>query len=329
MRRAAKLEESGLVRVVGFVDVLRCGLGVPVQVRYKCRPGTASGAAAALAAHPQMRFVASVAGSTDCVAEMVVPRYQDVDRVLESALSALPQVVDAESLPVLHTFTSAPDWNPGLLDEAAAQALRGEAGARPFESGLRDEETSAALDETDVRIVRLLGESGRMAYRDIAERVDCSERTAGRRVERLVNTGCLRFRTLAEPEVLDYEVEFMLWLSVDPAELDRTGITLAAHPSTKYLAATAGRYNLVGQMVLRRYGELYPYTTDVVGALPGVHAADLTLQLRTLKRAWTPTQHATADDPRPRHGPLPPSAADLPAAPTDQPVPAEEYHHDR
>jgi DNA-binding Lrp family transcriptional regulator len=314
MRRAARLEELGLVRVVGFVDVLRCGLGVPVQVRYRCRPGTASHVADTLAAHPQMRFVASLAGSTDCVAEMVVPRYQDVGRVLESALGSLPEVSEAESLPVLHTFTSAPDWDPGLLEEPAVEALRvgTGAGGQPFESGLR-EEASEALDEIDVRIVRVLGESGRMPFKDVAERADCSERTVGRRVERLLNTGCLRFRTLAEPEVLDYEVEFMLWLAVDPAELDRTGRALAAHPSTKYLAATAGRYNLVGQMVLRRYGELYPYSTEVVGGLPGVRAADLTLQLRTLKRAWTPTRYAPLDDPRPLHGPLPPPTSDLPS----------------
>jgi hypothetical protein len=28
----------------------------------------------------------------------------------------------------------------------------------------------------------------------------------------------------------------------------------------------------------------------VIGALPGVHAADMTLQARTLKRAWVPVQ---------------------------------------
>jgi hypothetical protein len=34
------------------------------------------------------------------------------------------------------------------------------------------------------------------------------------------------------------------------------------------------------------YGDLYHYMTHVVGALPGVRTADMTLQARTLKRAW-------------------------------------------
>ena len=57
----------------------------------------------------------------------------------------------------------------------------------------------------------------------------------------LVRRGCLRFRTLAEPDLLGFRVEFMLWLSVLPNRLDEAGQQLATHASTKYLSATTGR----------------------------------------------------------------------------------------
>ncbi|MGW3473659.1 Lrp/AsnC family transcriptional regulator, partial [Saccharopolyspora sp. NPDC000995] len=41
LRRAEKLTESGRLRIIGVVDVLRCGLGVPVLTRLRCRPGSA------------------------------------------------------------------------------------------------------------------------------------------------------------------------------------------------------------------------------------------------------------------------------------------------
>ncbi len=305
MRRAARLEESGLLRVIGVVDVLRCGLGVPVLVRYRCRPGTAPRVAAALAARPQMRFVACVAGSTDLVAEMVVPSYPELDEVMAADLASLPEVVETESLPVMHTFTSAHDWDPGVLDEAAVRQLRTGTGTPSFESRFW-ERAPERLDETDLRIVEVLAGNGRLPYKDVAERAGCGERTAARRVESLVERGCLRFRTLAEPEILGYRLEFMLWLSVDPGELDRAGNVLTGHPSTKYLSATTGRYNLVGQIVLGHYGELYAYTTEVIGALPGLRGADITLQTRTLKRAWTPIAALPAVTGA--HGPLPPPA---------------------
>jgi DNA-binding Lrp family transcriptional regulator len=315
MRRAARLEQAGLLRVIGVVDVLRCGLGVPVLVRHRCRPGAAEEVARTLAARPQTRFVTVVAGSADCVAEVVVGDYRELGAVLASAEGPSPQVVETESLPVMHTFTSAHDWDPGILDEEAARALRAGAGtSQPFEDRFW-EQAPEELDETDLRVVRVLAGSGRASYKEIARAAGCGERTAARRVESLIERGCLRFRTLAEPEVLDHRVELMVWLSVDPARLDDAGTVLAKHPATKYLSATTGRFNLVGQIALRHHGELYPWTTDVVGSLPGVNAADTTLQIRTLKRAWTPTP-AAGDTPggAPAHGPLPPGASALPPA---------------
>ena len=44
------------------------------------------------------------------------------------------------------------------------------------------------------------------------------------------------------------------------------------------------------QGVLPRYGDLYPYTTDVIGQLPGVQNAEMTLQVQTLKSAWVPVE---------------------------------------
>ncbi len=309
MRRGARLEESGVLRVIGVVDVLRCGLGVPVLVRYRCRPGTSPAVAAALAARPQMRYVACVAGSTDVVAEMVVPSYPQLDEVMAADLAALPQVVETESLPVMHTFTSAHDWDPRVLDEKAARQLKPDGGGSSSFEGRFWEQAPERLDEVDLQIVEVLGGAGRLPYKDLAQRVGCGERTAARRVESLVDRGCLRFRTLAEPEVLGFNLEFMLWLSVDPGVLDRAGNVLTGQASTKYLSATTGRYNLVGQIVLGHYGELYAYTTEVVGSLPGLHSADVTLQTRTLKRAWTPTpagRDAAGDG---AHGPLPPVVA--------------------
>ncbi len=305
MRRAGRLEEAGLLRVIGVVDVLRCGLGVPALVRCRCRPGTAPEVAAALAGRPQTRFVAAVAGSTDCVAELVVPDYQDLGEVMGGDLGELP-VVETESLPVMHTFTSAHDWDPGILDGTAVEELR-IAAPGPFEDRYW-EQAPEELDPLDLRIVRALGEVGRMPFKELAERVECSERTAARRVESMVERGCLRFRTLAEPATLGYGVEFMLWLAVEPGELDRAGTLLARHPGTKYLSATTGRFNLVGQIVLRHYGELYAYTTQVVGGLPGLRASDVTLQTRALKRAWTPTPTAGSEGRPSGHGPLPPPA---------------------
>lgn len=97
--------------------------------------------------------------------------------------------------------------------------------------------------------------------------------------------------------MLGYAVEFMLWPEVEPGPLERAGQRLAAHPATRYPSATTGRFNLAGQVAPRHYGALFRSLTGDVGSLPGLRAADVTLQLTTLKRAWAPTPAARMETP--------------------------------
>ncbi|GAB3929213.1 hypothetical protein GCM10011575_26300 [Microlunatus endophyticus] len=69
----------------------------------------------------------------------------------------------------------------------------------------------------------------------------------------------------------------MVWLSVAPESLEPAALALTRHPATKYLSATAGRYNLVGLVVVEHYQDLYDFASKVLGALPGVRDLDLTL----------------------------------------------------
>jgi DNA-binding Lrp family transcriptional regulator len=192
----------------------------------------------------------------------------------------------------MRTFTSAHDWDSGVLNADAVNDLRG-SHMRLFEEQFW-ERPPERLDDLEIGIVAL-GEDGRMSFKELTRRVGTSESTVVRRVDSLVRRGCLRFRTLAEPGILGFAVEFMLWLSVLPSQLDEAGQQLAADPNTKYLSATTARVNLVGQIVLGHYGELYRHTTEVVGALPGLQVADVTLQVSTLKRAWTPIPEPRPD----------------------------------
>ena len=112
-------------------------------------------------------------------------------------------------------------------------------------------------------------QDGRLPVSALARRLDRSESSVSRALERLVARGVLHFRTLVEPALLGYQAEFMVWLSIEPDQLDAAGRQLARHPGTKFLAAATGRFNLVGHMVLPRRTDLFRYTGEVIGALPG------------------------------------------------------------
>jgi DNA-binding Lrp family transcriptional regulator len=281
-RRGQQLIDSGLVGVTGVLDHLRCGLGISLMVRMRCRPGTATAVAEALADLPEARFVTVVTGSADVAAEVVVRDHRDVTRVLVDDLPRAGDITDTESMMVVRKFSAFEEWDTGLLPPGAAGQLR-PVGAR---TGHREWSEPERLTEQEFAIARLLAADGRASYAQLAAASGVSESTAARRVESLVRRGCLRFRTLFETWLIGLGVDFMQWLSVQPGELENVGAQLAKHPSTRYVSATTGRFNLCLHGVLPGYGDLYQYLTDVVGALPGVRAADMTLQARTLKRAY-------------------------------------------
>lgn len=292
-RRGQQLLTDRVVAVTGVLDHLRCGLGISIYLRLRARPGRALDVARALAEHPQPRFVAVMTGSCDVAAEVVVGSHHEIMQVIDE-IKGVDDVVETESMVVIRKFSAFEEWDPGSLDGHAVDVLR--ASAEVIDYAHRDWTEPEQLTDQEFAIARVLAENGRATYATIANRVGTSESTVARRVESLVRRGCLRFRTVFESPVVGYDVEYLLWLAVDPAHIDEVGERLAKHPATRYVAASTGRHNLILQGVLPGYGDLYPYTTEVIGQLPGLQSADLTLQVQALKRAWVPI----SDDGRPQ-----------------------------
>jgi DNA-binding Lrp family transcriptional regulator len=281
-RRGQALLDSRLVAVTGVLDHLRCGLGISLQVRFRCRPGRATVVAEALAELPASRFVTMVSGSADVAAELVVPDHRAVARILVDELPRPDDVVETESMMVVRKFSAVEEWDPRLLDPQAPGVLR----PARAETDHRAWHDTVQLTEQEFAIARLLAADGRTSYAQLAAAVGTSESTAARRVESLVTRGCLRFRTLFETTLLGLDLEFLHWLEIEPTQLEEVGLRLSKEPSTRYVSATTGRFNLCLHGVLPGYGDLYEYLTRTVGGLPGVRSSDLTLQVRTLKRAW-------------------------------------------
>ncbi len=284
-RRGQQLLAERALAVTGVLDHLRCGLGISIYVRLRARPGRALHVARALAADNRPRFVTVMTGSFDVAAEVVVEHHRDVMDVI-AQIDGIEDVVETESMVVIRKFSAFEEWVPAGLDPSARDTLRETAEIVDYDH--RNWVEPEQLSELEFAIADVLAEDGRATYATIAARVGTSESTAARRVESMVQRGCLRFRTVFESPVIGYEVEYLLWLAVDPAHINDVGEQLAKQPSTRYVSAATGRHNLILQGVLPGYGDLYPYTTDVIGQLPGLQAADLTLQVQVLKRAWVP-----------------------------------------
>lgn len=291
-RRGQQLLASRVVAVTGVLDHLRTGLGISVYVRLRARPGRSLDVARAVAAQARPRFVTLTIGSFDVAAEVVVESPRDIVGVI-AELDRLDDVLETESMVVTRKFSAFEEWHPEGLDGHAVDVLRHTPDVTDYAH--RDWVEPERLTEQEFAIAHVLAGDGRATYAAIAGRVGMNESTVARRVESLVQRGCLRFRAVFEGPVIGYDVEHLLWLTVEPGRIDEVGERLAKHSATRYVAAATGRHNLILQGALPSYSDLYPYTTEVIGQLPGVQSAELAIQVQVLKRAWVPVD----DDGRP------------------------------
>ena len=238
-RRGQQLLAERAVAVTGVLDHLRCGLGISLQVRFRCRPGTGSGRRRrGIAALSTPRFVASHRQRRRrCGVRRA--HHRDVMSVLVGGLAGTRTSSRPKPWSSCASSLRSRSGTPGCSDRMRSRLLR----------------PDGAVPGTPPRVAR-----ARAAHRaGVRDRARCSPPTAGRptrrsrrpsaisdstaarRVESLVRRGCLRFRTVFDAALIGLDVEFLQWLTVEPGELENVGAQLAKEGSTRYVSATTGR----------------------------------------------------------------------------------------
>ncbi|MCF2570872.1 Lrp/AsnC family transcriptional regulator [Brevibacterium sp. UCMA 11754] len=275
-RRFEALNRDGRLRVTGRVDVTRLGLAVPVMVQFRGRDSSRPDFLQSLQVRSDVRYVGAVAGSAGCVAEIVMPSLVDIQGVIHEITLAFD--VSAELFVATHTYTSGQDWLPATVNR---------------EIDVRQERLEAKLTREESTVLGLLLKDGRTSLSDLAAPIEKSESTARRILESLISREIVSFRVLVEPELLGFQSSFWAWLNVEPSHLTAIGTELAAMKETKTLFATAGRYNLVGQFVLKFHTDMHAFMTDVLGSIAGIKASEIMMQTSTHKRVWNMVKNSS------------------------------------
>lgn len=283
-RRGQRLVASPAVKVLGTLDVIASARGTPVLLRVACAPGRSPEVARTLARRPEVWVVHLLSGTVDCMTEMVVGSTDHLADLVLGDLARMPGVLSTSSHVVIRRFATAHGWDTGLLPAESVAGLR-DARTDLWSHAEPPPPTTAPLSDVDEAILAALAADGRMRWVDVAARAGVMERTARRRADELMRRGLLRLRAVVDPAVLGLSVRALLWIRVDPAHLTAVGTALAHHHAVLLLSATTGEFNLCGEIAVASHRELYDFLTTVLGAQPGVRDIDVTLELRTVKRA--------------------------------------------
>jgi len=127
------------------------------------------------------------------------------------------------------------------------------------------------FDKTDLRIVNLLLEDGRMSASEMSRRMgDTSERLIRYRIERMMEAGVIQIGAVVNPETLGFSIRADVWLEVEADQVLEVAKKLADYDNVTYVACGIGQNDVSIQLVAKDTAEIYYFVTEVVRKLAGV-----------------------------------------------------------
>ncbi len=278
-RRYARLRSAGALRVIGGMDPTALGATVWF-LRVRCAPAAAVPIAEALGRRPDTSWVSLCSGGTEIICVVRTDDDADSEALLLTKLPRTARVEGVTAHSVLHAFYGGSDsMIAKLVALQSDQIDRLRPPPIPHRAG------AVNLGEGDRQLLAALAEDGRTSIERLAGVTGWSPTTVRRRMTELRAHGVLYFDLDIDWRVLGLGVRTLLWLSVAPAHLERTGSALAGHPEIAFAAATTGPTNLYATVVCADQRALYRYLTTRVAALPAVTHIETAPVIRTVKQA--------------------------------------------
>jgi Lrp/AsnC family transcriptional regulator for asnA, asnC and gidA len=141
------------------------------------------------------------------------------------------------------------------------------------------------LDHVSKAIIDALQQDGRRSYSAIAESVGISEGAVRQRVQRLMSTGVMQIVAVTDPTELGFGREAMIGICCSGDSI-RVAERLTQIDAIDYVVLTAGRFDVVVEVVCEDDAHLLNILNTEIRSLPGVYLAETLVYLKTLKQQF-------------------------------------------
>ena len=143
-----------------------------------------------------------------------------------------------------------------------------------------------SLDDIDKAIIRQLQLDGRMPYARLGPAVGLSQAAVRQRVQRRIENGVMQVVAVTDPLTLGFGLQAMVGIEVE-GDLRAVAAKLALVDEVSYVVVTAGRFDLLVEVVCRDNEQLLGIVNDVVRAIPGVRATETFTYLHLEKQTYS------------------------------------------
>jgi Lrp/AsnC family transcriptional regulator for asnA, asnC and gidA len=144
---------------------------------------------------------------------------------------------------------------------------------------------NAPLDDTDRAIIELLQHDGRMPFTRVAAEVGLTEGAIRQRVQRLTDAGVMQIVAVTDPLSLGMRRVAVVGLRV-AADTEAVAEFVAAMTEVEYLIATAGRYDLMLEVLVDGDAELMTLLSTI-RSHPDVVELESFISLKLFKQTFS------------------------------------------
>lgn len=160
-------------------------------------------------------------------------------------------------------------------------------------------------DAIDDGIMAILREDGRLSNREVARRLDVSEGTVRQRLKKLLDVGAIRIGVVTDANRVGLAVTAWVRVAVSPQHAEEALRAFAALDEAFYVAAMAGRFNVLLVLSAANQLELMRVINTTIANGRGVSTVDVRIIAQTIKSDFhevmvRPPHEARKPLPKPR-----------------------------
>jgi len=139
------------------------------------------------------------------------------------------------------------------------------------------------MDELDHRIMAELVQDSRQNSAKLARKLNVSQTTIRRRIQRLEEHGVITFSAILNPAKLGYNTMALLALEVDLVSIDKVSESLALCPNVRYVSLCTGNHDMFIGTSFHSSSELTQFVKDYLAKIPGIRRSETFLVLDVKK----------------------------------------------
>jgi len=140
------------------------------------------------------------------------------------------------------------------------------------------------VDEVDFRIIRILMEEGDISFSELARRLNLSESTIRKRVEKLKKSNVInRFTVIVDPAKLGFNSVAIVGVDVEPQQLLKVAKKLCELPEARNVFISTGDHMIMVEIWARDGNDLSRIISEGIGSIEGVKRVCPSIVLERLK----------------------------------------------